>query len=101
VKIKQGDTYPPARFDLNADISGASSVLFRMMHLDGTAFLSEDATVEDAANGIGRYDWQAGNTDTPGAYRCEVVVTFAGGAIQRFPQRSYLEVIVSPQVPAA
>jgi hypothetical protein len=100
MRIKQGDTFPNASADLNADVS-AATVRFRMMHLDGTAFLDEAATIDDATNGLVHYEWQAGNTDVPGAYRCEFVVTFAGGDIQRFPQGSYLEVIVKPQVPAA
>jgi hypothetical protein len=79
-----------------------ASVVFRMMHLDGTFFLSGAAVIDDASQGIVHYAWQAGNTNTPGAYRCEFVVTYAGGAIQRFPQGSFLEVIViRPAVPAA
>ena len=62
-------------------------------------------TVTDATNGIVSYPWVAANDgaliNNPGAYRADVAVTFASGAIERFPQRSYLEVIVRPAVPAA
>lgn len=91
--IRQGDTFPDPQADLNADVTGAT-VTFVMKHLDGTAFLSQPATIDDATNGIVHYPWQAGNTDTIGAYRCSFVVAYAGGDIQTFPQDSDLEVII-------
>lgn len=100
MRVKQGDTFPNPTADLNADVTGAT-VRFRMMHLDGTFFLNQPAVIDDATNGIVHYVWQAGDTDVVGAYRCDFLVTFAGGAIQRFPQGSYLEVIVKAAVPAA
>jgi len=41
------------------------------------------------------------NLLTPGAYLGEVVVTFADGRVERFPQRWDLEVVIKPAAPAA
>ena len=98
--LTQGDTFPNPTADLNADVTGAT-VRFRMMHLDGTFFLNRPAVIDDASNGIVHYDWTTGNTDVPGAYRCQFHVTYAGGDIQRFPQDSYLEILIREAVPAA
>lgn len=100
MRVKQGDTFPNPAADLNADITGAT-VRFRMMHLNGTFFLNQPGVIDNATTGLVHYVWQAGNTDTIGAYLCEWVVTYGGGAIQRFPQGSYLELMVEKAVPAA
>jgi hypothetical protein len=102
VYLKQGDTAPKAIGDLNADVSGAT-VRFRLMKLNGTAVLDKVATATDAPNGIVEYQWVTGDTAVllPGDYRGEFVVTFAGGLIERFPQRSYIEVHVKAATPVA
>ena len=98
--LKQGDTAPKAVGDLNADITG-STVRFRLMKLNGTAVLDKAATITNGPTGLVEYQWVTGDTAVllPGAYRGEFVVTFAGGLIERFPQRSYIEVIVRPNTP--
>ena len=94
--LAPGDTFPNPSADLNADITGATTRRFIMRHLDGSAFLSTTSNiiVDNAAQGLLHYDWQATNTDTIGAYRCRFVITFASGDIQTFPQDSDLEVII-------
>lgn len=95
-EIKQGDLSPSlgatCRDDAGAvvDISG-STVLFRFRR-EG-----EGGTVrEGAANLIGggtlgqiSYDWQAGDTDEPGNYLGEFVVTIAGRE-KTFPSIAFL-----------
>jgi len=102
--LKTGDTAPAFTADLNADITGAT-VSIRFSKLNGTFVMVRTGTITDAANGIVTYQWVAANDgaliNNPGAYRADVMVTFAGGAIETFPQRSYLEVIVKQDVPAA
>lgn len=101
MKIKAGDTSPAFIADLSADVTGAT-VRFRMRHAPtGVFMVNQPATITDAANGLVSYSWQAGNTDTPGAYQCEFHVTYLGGTIQRFPQRGYLELVIGEAVPAA
>ena len=98
--IKQGDTFPQPTADLNADVTGAS-VVFRLKRATTGAFvLGGSATIDDAANGIVRYTGSIASL-TQGMYLGEWVVTFAGGAIQRFPQDSSQEIVVRPAAPAA
>jgi hypothetical protein len=103
--LKTGDTAPAFTADLNADITGATVRSVRFSKLDGTFVMVRTLTVVDAPTGIVTYQWVAPGDNaliaTPGAYRADIMITFAGGAIERFPQRSYLEVIVKAAVPAA
>ena len=97
--IKQGDLYPPLRIDTNADVTGATSKVAKMRKVHGTTITTKTLTTSGpAVDGILQYDWIAGDTDVPGTYLVEAIVTFASGAIQRFPQRSYLEVVIKPKV---
>jgi hypothetical protein len=95
MRLKVGDTFPNPAADLNADLAGAT-VSFRMRRLDGTPFIDRLAVVDDASQGLVHYAWEAGDTNTAGAYRCDFRVEYAGGEIQRFPQGSYLEVVIRP-----
>jgi hypothetical protein len=98
--IKQGDLYPPLRIDTNADTTGATSTVAKLRKVHGSTILTKTLTNTDPTNGILQYQWVAGDTDVPGTYLVEAIVTFASGAIQRFPQRSYLELIIRPKVDA-
>jgi hypothetical protein len=95
---KQGDLYPPLVGDLNADVTGATvQAIIRKVH--GTTVLTKSCTLTDAVNGIvTASDWVVPETDLEGAYHVEFKVTFAGGKIERFPQRSYKELIIRPKV---
>lgn len=96
--LKQGDLYPPLVIDTNADVTGATSLIAKLRKVHGTTVTTKTLTATDASNGILSYTWVAGDTDTPGTYLVEAIVTFASGAIQRFPQRSYLELVIRPKV---
>ena|SRR4249920_449759 len=97
--LKQGDLYPPLRIDTNADVTGATSKVAKLRRMHQSTVLTKTLTTSgDPTLGILQYDWVAGDTDTAGTYQIEAVVTFASGAIQRFPQRSYLELVIRPKV---
>jgi len=98
MKLKQGDLYPPLVGDLNADVSGATvQAIIRRVHT--TTVLTKSCTLTDAVNGIvTAATWVAPETDIPGTYKVEFKVTFAGGAIQRFPQGSEKDLIIRPKV---
>ena len=97
--LKQGDLYPPLLIDTNANVTGATSLLAKLRKVHGSTVLSKTLTVQgDPVDGVLTYSWTTGDTDAVGTYLVEAVVTFAGGAIQRFPQRSYLEVVIRPKV---
>lgn len=100
--IKRNDREPPFRAKLFQDGDAAAlagaSVRF-LMKLEGAmpsspAKVSSLATVEDAAAGIVRYDWAAGDTDAPGSYRAELEVTYANGKTRTFPNEGYLAIRV-------
>jgi hypothetical protein len=96
--LKQGDLAPPLRIDTNADVTGATSKLAFLRRVHQNTIMQKTLTAVDEPNGILEYQWVAGDTDVPGTYEVEAVVTFAGGAVQTFPQRNHLEVIILPDV---
>lgn len=60
-----------------------------------TVKVNAAATLVDAANGIVRYDWISGDTDTSGFFRAEWQVTDSTSHIQTFPNPGYDEVIIT------
>lgn len=88
---KLGDTAPAFKADLNADITGATSVRVYFRKLDGTAVFDRALTVTDALNGIVQYQWVTANDgaliNTDANFLWNVRVTFANGQIETFPQR--------------
>ena len=97
MRLKAGDTAPTLTVNTNADLTGATAVAkLRRVH-DGTV-VTKTLTITDPANGVCQYAWQTGDTDTPGYYLVEALVTFSGGSVQRFPQGSYMEVLILPKV---
>lgn len=88
--IKQNDTSPSLQATLKdasltaINLAGAS-VQFHMKAVDGTLKVDAAMTVVDAANGVVQYNWQAGDTDTVGAYYAEFEVTYADTTVETFP----------------
>ena len=95
--LKQGDLYPKLTGDLNADVTGAT-VTAKLRRYHDTTTMSKTCTIVDGPTGIVEYQWLAGETDVAGTYLVEFLVAFAGGIPQRFPQRSYRELIIKPKV---
>lgn len=97
--IKQNDTSPSLLANLKdydnnpVNITGAS-VMFHMKDISGTLKVDSAMTIVDAVNGIVRYDWVAGDTDTAGAYYVEFEVTYADSAVETFPNTGNLSVLV-------
>ena len=89
--IKQGTLGPP----LDAVLRGAddtpqnltnASVTFSMEHENGKIKVATAAcAVLDAAGGQVRYQWVTGDTDTPGRYRGEFIVSNLAPTPVRFP----------------
>jgi hypothetical protein len=104
IYIKQGDTAPIVEavlLDANqlpVDLSGAT-VVFRMASRPGVApIVDETATIVDAGAGRVSYAWAAGDTDEPGTYLAEFVVT--SSEQQTFPNMRYLVVEIKPNLAA-
>lgn len=99
-RIKQNDTSPSLQATLKdasntgVDLSGAT-VVFRMNSVDGVVKVESNMTIVDADNGVVRYDWQSGDTDTNGTYLVEFRVTYVDGKVETFPNTERLSLIVT------
>jgi hypothetical protein len=97
--IKQNDTSPSLGATLkdallaSIDLTGAA-VKFHMNSLEGVSKVNQSMTITDAVSGVIQYDWQAGDTDTVGAYSAEFQVTFSDGSIETFPNDGNLTVSI-------
>ena len=95
--IVAGDTAPNLIIDTNADLTGATARLRLRDGPSGKSLIDRAATITDAPNGI--VDGGDGSTLPAGDYEFRAVVTFAGGEIQNFPQRGWLELHVEAAIP--
>ena len=101
--IRQNDTSPSLQATLkdfegtSISISGATAQ-FHMKSIDGTLKVDQQMTITDADNGVVQYDWQSGDTDTPGSYYVEFEVTYSDGSIETFPNKGNLSVVVTKEL---
>jgi hypothetical protein len=104
-EIKSGDVEPPLDVTLLSDtepvdLSGIVGVRLRTRATEGGPILIDSPmTVVDAANGLVRYEWQAGDTDVVGEFYAEYVVTWTEGE-QTFPDDGYHLIDVNPGLDA-
>ena len=97
--IKQNDTSPSLQATLKdsnltpINLNGAT-VEFHMKSLDGVIKVDETMTIVDSPNGIVKYDWQTGDTDTVGTYNVEFQVTYSDASIETFPNNGNLVINV-------
>ena len=77
-------------------LAGVQGVRFLMRAMRGATSpkVNGAASVDDAIAGKVHYDWQSSDTDTPGGYRGEWLVTFSDGRSERFPNNRSLTVAV-------
>ena len=107
--IKRNDTAPAMEARLltktlqNVSIVGAT-VVFNMRTPSGTVVIDRaPVTVLDAATGVVKYEWDAGDTARSGVYQAEFEVTFFDTKIETFPKSentasNFISVIVSDDV---
>jgi hypothetical protein len=103
--VKQNDTASAITRTLE-DAAGAAvnltgaTVKFLMRPINGTTNkVSAAATIVGSATlGNVSYAWTGTNTDTAGLYIAEWQVTYAGGAIQSFPNGAYDLVLISAEL---
>jgi hypothetical protein len=104
--LKQGDLSPGieftiARLDGTAeDLTVADAVQMRFADASRTEIWIRDVTIDDAANGIVFYEWQAGDTDDAGIFYTEIVVTWSGSPArpQTYPGSGYATVAIQPKL---
>lgn len=106
--VRQGDTASTLEDQLldaagvPVNITGAAVTLKLVPLKGGPAIIdNQAATIVDAATGRVSRAWQAGETATPGFYLGSWRVTFAGGAVQTFPNSGYFLVRVTENAPVA
>ena len=97
--IKQNNTSPSLLAtlkdanDVPVNITGAD-VRFHMKSLEGVVKIDSDMTVVNSAEGLVRYDWVVGDTDTFGTYYVEFEVAYIDGSVETFPNTGSLVVSV-------
>lgn len=99
-KLWQGDLESQLALDLTGidSIPDTATVQFVMTQADGTKRVTGAATIPDPVNaptGVA-YQWQAGDTDTPGVYRAVFKVLYAGSAPETFPSDDELYILIRP-----
>jgi hypothetical protein len=77
------------------DLTTASSVKF-LMGLPGvtTNKVSAAATFVDRPNGVVKYSWVSGDTDTAGEYEGEFEVMWPGTKPETFPNRGKIKIVI-------
>ena len=95
--IKQGSLSPPLEAQLTADgqpinLNGVTVEFCMGAHVRGPM------EIVDAAEGRVRYHWQLGDTDRPGVWNAEFVVTTITGEPQRVPNSGYVTIEVERAV---
>jgi len=101
--IKRNDTSPSIQRTLRdsagdaIDLTGAT-VRFKMSTIRGVSKVDAVASIEDAANGLVQYDWQAADTDTAGLFYCEWEATYADSNVETFPNEGFNTVKIDPDL---
>lgn len=101
--LKSNDTSPSLLYTLSpvtTDLTGAT-VCFNMRPATGGAVkVSRAAAVVVTETGTPtvRYDWTAQDTDTSGTYDGEFEVTYAGGAVETFPNTGFIKIVIAKDI---
>lgn len=100
-RIKRGDTSPALRYTLDpatVDLTGAA-VVFQWRQRGSTTVNSRAASIVTATGAPEvQHTWQAGDTANAGLYEGEFRVTYAGGAIETFPNVGFIAIRIEEDV---
>lgn len=107
--IKEGDTAPALRATfvhqngMPVNLAGATVTVTIRSQASGPVLVAAApaAIVGPPADGTVEYEWQAGDTDTPGLYNAEWEVTWASGDTQTFPSDGYTVIEISADLVSA
>lgn len=99
--IKQNDTLPNLYFQLfQADkvtplnVTGATIAIAVRGVSDGLLLFKSPCVLDDAANGLGYYDWAVADTATAGNFQYEFEITWASGDVQTVPVEGYFDLVI-------
>lgn len=101
--MKRGDTGPRLVYALSpaeVDLTGAT-VRFNMRSRQaGTVRVNRAAAVIVTATGTPTvaYDWQPGDTAVAELCDAEFEVTYAGGAVETFPNTGFIAVVITGDI---
>lgn len=99
--IKRGDTSPALRYALDpatVDLTGAS-VLFQWRQRGSATVNSRAASiVTPTGTPTVQHTWQASDTAVAGLFEGEFRVTYAGGAIETFPNLGFIDIRIGEDV---
>lgn len=98
--IKRGDTSPSLRYLLPSDASLAGAqVRFQMRKTDGDTVIDESTQIETVFEpAVVEHIWSVGQTNVPGRYQAEFEITYSDGAVETFPNRGFITVIIPEDV---
>jgi len=99
IYIKQNDRRPPAsqtlkRGDTVVDLTEATGVTFKMREQGRKELKVNTAGMLISNDGEVRYNWQSGDTDTPGMFEVEWEVIWNDGTTETFPTLGYEPCII-------
>jgi hypothetical protein len=97
--IKQNDTLPSLEAQL-IDYAGAPidldlcGVHFHMQGYNGLVKINRPTTIVNVETGDVKVEWQTGDTDTVGTFKCEFEVNMPDGKIITVPNDGYFLISV-------
>jgi hypothetical protein len=98
--IKQNDTSPDLQVickdysESVVSVSGAFVKFLMRNKRTGEVQVNASGVVVDGPNGVIKYSWVTGDTDTVGRYEAEFQVTYADSSIETFPNNGFITVEV-------
>ncbi len=100
--LKRGDTSPSLIYalDPSSTVLTGATVRFNMRLSGGAVVVNRQPAVIVTATGAPtvRYDWLGADTDTAGFFEAEFEVTYAGGAVETFPNNGFIRVNIDGDI---
>ncbi len=102
-EIKQNDRKPDYKVRLESggepiDLTDCYVTFIMRAAAGDEPKVSAPAAVDDAVGGLVRYEWQSGDTDTPGTFRVEWEITYPGFLKRTVPSKGYGMVVVTSEL---
>lgn len=97
-EIKQNDTLPPLKVKLTQTDGGVLDLTGATVKLVISGIGERTMAVEDAVQGIVRYDWQTTDTAKAGVYLAEVKVQYPNGTRQTIPTTGQIKIHIYKEV---